>query len=187
MNEFSHLRTVVSVLVGLALSNVATSIHHLLRERHRVRWDWLSPCAALMATLLILHFWFIYYSFGNIVVLTRLGPTLLLLLEILLAVLLACSALPDGANELDLRRYYADQSRYFWLVASCYLAGTLAWNLVLSPAMNPLGRLGLWRDDLIMLGLFILLALVRRRQLHEVLVPLLCLFYFIAFFNLHLG
>ena len=38
MNEFSHLRTVVGVLVALALSNLATSLHHLLRERHRVRW-----------------------------------------------------------------------------------------------------------------------------------------------------
>ncbi|MFM7465404.1 MAG: hypothetical protein ACKO28_08055 [Cyanobium sp.] len=60
MNEFSHLRTVVAVLVGLALSNLATSVHHLLRERNRVRWDWLAPSTALLSVLLILQFWFAY-------------------------------------------------------------------------------------------------------------------------------
>lgn len=187
MNEFSHLRTVVGVLVGLALSNLATSLHHLLRERHRVRWDWLAPSTALIATLLILHFWFNFYDFGRrAALLSRLGPVLLLLLEVLLVVLLACSALPDGAGELDLRRYYADQSRYFWLVASSYVMGTMVWNLWLSPPMGALARLGAWGPNLVLLLVFLTLALVRRRRLHEVLVPLVCVFFLVDFFNVRL-
>jgi len=100
MNEFSHLRTVVGMLVALALSNLATSIHHLLRERHRVRWDWLAPCTALIATLLILHFWFNYYDFGRrAALLSRLGPVLLLLLELLQVVLLVFLQIQATSNQ----------------------------------------------------------------------------------------
>lgn len=188
MNEFSHLRTVVGMLVALALSNLATSIHHLLRERHRVRWDWLAPCTALIATLLILHFWFGYYDFGRrAALLSRLGPVLLLLLELLQVVLLACSSLPDGASELDLRRYYTDQSRYFWLVASSYLVGTIAWNFFLTQPMCILARLGLLAPNLMMLVVFLALAVVRHRRMHEVLVPLVCVVYLVSFFDLGLG
>jgi hypothetical protein len=187
MNEFSHLRTVVAVLVGLALSNLATSVHHLLRERHRVRWDWLAPSTALLSVLLILQFWFSYYDFGKAALLTRLGPVLLLLLELLLVVLLACSALPDGASELDLRRYYADQSRYFWLVASSYVAGAMAWSLWLAPPVGLAARLAALAPDLVFVLLCLLLAVVRRRRLHEVLVPLVCAYYLVGFFDLRIN
>jgi hypothetical protein len=190
MNEFSHLRTVVGVLVALALSNLATSLHHLLRERHRVRWDWLSPCTALFSVLVILQFWFSYYDFGRAVQLTRLGPMLLLLLELLQVVLLACSALPDGASELDLRRYYADQSRYFWVVAGSYVVGRMAMAVSLTPSMGSIGFGRLMvalASDLVFVLLCLLLAVVRRRRLHEVLVPLVCLFYLVVFFDIGLG
>lgn len=187
MNEFQHLRTLVAVLVGLALSNLATSLHHLLRERHRVRWDWLAPCAALFAALQIVHFWFSFYSFGRAQLLTRLGPVLLLLLQLLQVVLLACSALPDGAGELDLRRYYAEQSRYFWLVAGSYLLGVMVWSLVLNPSQSLEGRLGWILPDLVLVGLFLLLAVVRSRRLHALLVPLVCLLTLAGFSWLQLG
>jgi len=187
MNEFAHLRTVVAVLVGLALANLATSLHHLLRERHRVRWDWLAPCTALLSVLMILQFWFAYYGFGRAALLTRLGPVLLLLLELLQVVLLACSALPDEARELDLRRYYADQSRYFWLVAGSYVVGAMALNLSLTPPLE----LGRWLvaegPNLVVVLLCLLLAVVRRRRLHELLVPLVCAYHLFVLFNLRLG
>lgn len=112
---------------------------------------------------------------------------LLLLLELLLVVLLACSALPDGASELDLRRYYADQSRYFWLVASSYVAGAMAWSLWLAPPVGLAARLAALAPDLVFVLLCLLLAVVRRRRLHELLVPLVCAFYTFAFFDLRIN
>jgi uncharacterized membrane protein YhdT len=115
---------------------------------------------------------------------------LLLLLELLQVVLLACSALPDGASELDLRRYYADQSRYFWLVAGSYVVGRMVMAVFLTPSMGSIG-FGGWMvalaSDLVFVLLCLLLAVVRRRRLHEVLVPLVCLFYLVAFFDIGLG
>jgi hypothetical protein len=56
---------------------------------------------SLVAVLVIVHFWFGFCSFGQAAIFTWLGPGLLLLLQRLLVVLLACSALPDGASELN--------------------------------------------------------------------------------------
>lgn len=186
MNEFQHLRTLVAVLVGLALSNLATSVHHLLRERHQVRWDWLAPCTAVFSTVVIVHFWFSFYGYGRDVLLTRLGPVLLLLL-LLQVVLLACSALPDNASELDLRRYYAQQSRYFWLVASSFVLGAIAWSLLLTPSLPLTIRLAGLLPDLAAIAVFLLLAVVRSRRLHAVLVPLVCLYYLVDFSWLQLS
>jgi len=187
MNEFQHLRTLVAVLVGLALSNLATSVHHLLRERHQVRWDWLAPCTAVLSTVLIVQFWFGFYGYGRDVLLTRLGPVLLLLLQLLQVVLLACSALPDNASDLDLRRYYAQQSRYFWLVASSYVLGAIAWSLLLRPSLPVTIRLAGLLPDLAAIAVFLLLAVVRSRRLHAVLVPLVSLYYLVGFSWLQLS
>jgi len=186
VNEFQHLRTLVAVLVGLALSNLATSLHHLLRERHRVRWDWLAPCAALLSVLVIVQFWFTFYEFGRLPQLTLLGPVLLLLLQLLQVVLLACSALPDGASDLDLRRYYAEQSRYFWLVASSYVLGAMAMSLLLAPPQPLAGRLLALLQDTVSVTVFLALALLRSRRLHELLVPLVCVYFVIGFAPLRL-
>jgi hypothetical protein len=186
MSGFQHLLSLAAVLVGLALSNLAASLHHLLRERHRVHWDWLSPAAALLSVLLIVQFWFAFYDFGRASIFTWFGPVLLLLLELLQVVLMACVALPDDASELDLRRYYAEQSRYFWLVASSYVMGTMAWSLLLAPPQPLTGRLLSLLPDIVNFIMFMALALLRSRRLHELLVPLVCVYFMIGFASLRL-
>ncbi len=42
MSPFECLLALVSILVGLAVADLSISFHHLLRARHRIRWDWLS-------------------------------------------------------------------------------------------------------------------------------------------------
>jgi len=186
MTEYEHLKTLVAVLVGLALSNLATSLHHLLRERHRVQWDWLAPCTALLSMLLMVRFWFDFYAFGRAAIFTWFGPVLLLLLTLLLVVLLACSALPDGAGELNLRRFYAEQSRYFWFVASSYVLVAMAWSLLLAPPQPLAERLLALIPDTVNVGVFLVLALRRSRRLHKLLVPLVCVYFLIGFASLHL-
>ena len=187
MDEAQHLKTLISVLVGVALSNQAMSVHHLLRDRQQVRWDWLAPCTALLATLLLLHFWFEYYSFANAALFTRLGPLLLLLLQLLLLVLLACGALPDAGGDTDLRRFYNQQAPVFWMVASAYVLGADLWSTLLAPPQPLLSRLAGLAPDLLNISLFLLLALVRRRRLHEVLVPLVSAWFLVALYGKGLG
>ena len=181
MSEFEYLLVLVSVLVGVALSDLATSLHRLLLDRHRVHWDWLSPCAALMATLAILRFWWKFYHLGQGEIWTHFGPFLLLLVQLLQLVLLACSALPDHANDIDLRRYYEEQSRYFWLLFSSYVVLAIAFNAV-AGVNPPVGTLlPTHAINLISSLAFLGLALIRRRRLHEIGLPLLTIYFLCIF------
>ncbi len=48
ISSFEYITALVSVVVGLAIADMATSLHRLLRNRRRVRWDWVAPLAAVV-------------------------------------------------------------------------------------------------------------------------------------------
>ena len=48
MNTFEYITVLASIVVGLAIADLATSAHRLLRAGGRVRWDWIAPTAALL-------------------------------------------------------------------------------------------------------------------------------------------
>ncbi|WP_398326604.1 hypothetical protein [Vulcanococcus sp.] len=188
MSEFEYLLVLVSVLVGVALSDLATSAHRLLRERRRVRWDWLSPLAAGLATLAILRFWWKFYHFGQSEAWEQFGFFLLLLVQLFQLVLLACAALPDEASGLDLRRFYAEQSRYYWWLFSTYALGAIAFNALASGGVWWLGAPPhshasvAFITNLVFLPVSIALGLFRQRRLHEWMVPLVCIYFLALFF-----
>lgn len=65
MTPFEYLLALVSILIGLAVADLATCMHRLLRARSRVRWDWLPLASALIVMLLILQFWWGFYRLGT--------------------------------------------------------------------------------------------------------------------------
>ncbi|MEB3199040.1 MAG: hypothetical protein VKK62_00765 [Synechococcaceae cyanobacterium] len=180
-NEFEDLLVLVSVLVGVALSDLAMSLHRLLRDRHRVRWDWLSPAAAALATLMIVRFWWKFYRFGQAEIWSHFGPFLVLLLQLLQLVLLACAALPDEGGGQDLREYYQIQARYFWWLFSSYALGAVAFNWLSSAAAPLQVRLFDLATNLLIAAAFAGLGCLRQRWIHALVVPLACLFFLVMF------
>ena len=57
MTTPEHVETFVSIVVGLALADMAHSLHRLLRAGRRVRWDLLTPLAALLVTASVVNTW----------------------------------------------------------------------------------------------------------------------------------
>jgi hypothetical protein len=55
MGQFEYLLILASVILGLAVSDIAVSLNRLLEVR--VRWDWLAPLAAVLAFLKITAQW----------------------------------------------------------------------------------------------------------------------------------
>ena len=122
MNTFEYVTVLVSIVVGLAVADMATSLHRLLRNRSRVRWTWVPLAAALLIFLEILNFWwqwdrFTGHTWGE------LFPYFFVLVLIFLA---ASASLPDEVSPdgLDLGAYFDDVRPYFWAVYGCY-AGAL--------------------------------------------------------------
>jgi len=180
VSPFEYVLPMVSILVGLAIGDLAVSLHRLLRARQRVRWDWLPLAAAVLVLLLILFFWWAFYGMGRAEVWTRYWAFLVLAAALVTMFLLASAALPDAVPEdgLDLSAYYDENRRYFWVLFTLFNLLALALDYLAytgEPAIptGPLRAL----PTLGIAALLLTLAFVRKRAYHVVLVPLLLVFF----------
>ena len=130
MAPFEYLLLFVSVIFGLAVSDLAMSLHRLLGAGPRVRWDALAPLAALVTFLKIVTQWWSWFSDASI----ARGLTWEMFLGVLagavLLFLMAAAALPDEApadSPIDLAAHWEAVSRRYWIL---FLAHWLVSNAV---------------------------------------------------------
>ncbi len=118
MSPFEYLLLFAAVILGLAITDVAVSLHRLLAAGSRVRWDWLAPLAAVVAFLKIVTQWWAWYAADRIAAGLTFEMFIGVLAGVVLLFLLAAEALPDefGDGPVDLRAHYAAVSRRFWLI-----------------------------------------------------------------------
>ena len=98
---------------------MATSLHRLLRNRRRVRWDWVAPLAALVILVELFNLWWTWRSFaGNS--LADLAPYFVALVLLFLT---ASATLPDEVPEagIDLGHYFDENRSYFWSLYGLYI------------------------------------------------------------------
>ena len=121
-----------AIVIGLAVAELATSFHKLMRHRQRVRWDWIIFAAALLVLLNLVAVWWVtllwYGDVKNMKIAAYL-PDLAILLVLFLA---TAAILPDEvpAEGLDLRTFYLSNSPYFWTLITIFVALTI---IVLGP------------------------------------------------------
>ena len=162
----------LTIITGLAIADVVTSLHTLLINRKRVQWDWLTLLAALFIVLLIIAIWSISYRDAGS---RNFNPPLWefagRLFQIVPMYLAARAILPDevGKDGVSLAAHYADVSRYFWGSIALTYALYLGFLLIEG------GTRGLMASNLspaVQLVLMSILIAVPRRAVHMVLVPI---------------
>jgi hypothetical protein len=123
---FAYLAAFVSIVLGLALSDMIQSAHRLIRARLRIQWDPLSPLLALSVFLSLLATFFSLWGDARFERLTFYGLVAFMAQPVLQA-LLAFAVLPDEVPErgLDLRQFYFDNRRY--LVILLVMISILDW------------------------------------------------------------
>jgi hypothetical protein len=168
MNSAEYVAVLISIVIGLALTDVLQSLHRLLRAGRGVKWDWAAPLSTLLVVMVLVMLWWAFYqpAAGRI----SIGEFLPTLGTLVLLFLLAASALPDEvpAEGLDLRDYYQRNGRYLWTL----FAGLLAWLLLVDVGnalahgrpLQPVLRGSL--VEVAVLALLVSLAVVRRRWWH---------------------
>lgn len=128
MDKFEYVVALASVITGLGLSNVAVNLHHLLKRRARVVWDWLPLTLATYASFVLMRLWYQLWSVREVPLVTDPPFIAVQVVQTLVLVLVASAALPDEADycrgRVDLRAYYATHGRYVW---SLYLGFILMW------------------------------------------------------------
>jgi hypothetical protein len=124
IRAFEYAIGVFAVLIGLAIADIATSFHRLLRSRSAVIWDPLALSAAAYALCMAVYMWFDLWGVRDVATSRNFLFYLLLFSELFVLFLVAASSLPDEAETLtDLREFYSANRRKFWFLVVLFQLG----------------------------------------------------------------
>ena len=129
MNSFDYITVLVAIMIGLAIADIATSLHRLLRAGKRVPWDWIAPTAAALVLLELFNLWWKWHGFTG----STLGEGMPYFAVLLLLYLAASACLPDEvpAEGIDLKTFAAQSHLYFWLVYTAFVVTWIGLRTVL--------------------------------------------------------
>jgi hypothetical protein len=133
VDAFSYLSVLLSIILGLGLTQLLTAAGRLIRHRQHVRVDWLPLLwAAVLAVVFVQVWWSMFglrfhrdWTFIQFAVVLAQTGTLYLMSAV---------ALPEQVDEkgVDLRRHYEQQHRWFFGFFLAALIISLAKDLVVS-------------------------------------------------------
>ena len=178
IRAFEFALGLFSVLIGLSIADVATSLHRLIRKHDLVRWDPLALLAALFALLMAIGMWFDLWGIRNATSVRHFFLYLVLVASFFVLFLLAAASLPDEVSgPVDLRSYYERNRRYFWSLVCIFQIIYAALGVhFLAPVVKLLPRSELLITAL-QWGLLILipaaLMVVRARAVHYLALAVL--------------
>lgn len=176
MSAFEYVSVMASIVIGLALADILTSLHRLFRAGPLVRWHWAAPVAAGLVVLTLIQIWWSLYTPDDTpMTVVRFLP---ILVELILLFLLAARALPDAvpAEGLDLRVYYDTNGRWFWALFTAALGWLMLVGIITTAATGEVRTfLGHRIADLAILAVFASLIFVRRLWWHMIAFAVLSL------------
>lgn len=168
MDEFTYLSVLVSIVLGLGITQLLTGVGRLLQNRARVRVYW--PVLGCVATMLLVHIqiWWSMFELRGLTGWTFLDFVAVLSLPIALY-LMSALVLPDFGDTIpdDLRAHYFDNCRWYYGLGVLLVILTFVRELILDGAID--------RDldsaaKLLFAALFAAGAVVRAARFHEALV-----------------
>jgi len=174
-------------VLGLAVSDLCISLNRLLDAGARVKWDWLSPLAAIVAFLKIVTQWWTWFSAVSLAKGVTFEMFVVLLATVVLLYLIAAVALPDSVEGgADLRAYYARTSRRYWLLFAAQFALSNAVSVWAQMQVQG-ARFSLLSPGYLILPAAIALAFWRGRVLHTAAFCGLIAIYLLQFAGRGLG
>ena len=155
--------TLISIIIGIGLTEMFGNLHRLIRNRALVRWDWLPIAwSAVLLVLVVNYWWALYQGIVGVDRLSNAAELGLVLIQPIVMFLLTASVLPNFTTNRrwDVRRYYDDHRRTFLGTFVLYQCTTSAVALVVGTwGWNPGSVVRVW---IFMLLVFSLLLNSRR-------------------------
>src|SRR5262245_53617801 len=114
MDAFSYLSVLLSIVIGLGMTQVLTAAGRLIRHREQVRGDWLPLLWAVVMLVIYVQVW--WAMFGLRAHREWNFPGFLLVLgQTATLYMMAAVVLPEHAESgVDLRIHYERQNRWFF-------------------------------------------------------------------------
>ena len=168
MGLFEFLMILISVVIGLALSEVLTGAAGMLRDRDSIHFYWIHSLFQVGVFIALLQQWWESWDFVDVVEL-RFLSVLLLLLPAVVLYLIAHLLNPRPMAKADLRDYYYRQAPVLWgLVILGTIIGTFVEPLFSGDEIFELANI----SGIPMIAICVGLALSKKRAIHSVLAPL---------------
>jgi hypothetical protein len=121
MTPFEHLTVLVSIVLGMGLAHLLTTVHELVQVRTRVRVYWLPVLWVGLIFIGLIEWWWAIFALRTTVK-WNFFYFLFLLMSPVTMYLAAAFVLPDdserGNEVIDLRRYYYDNCAWLFGVFS---------------------------------------------------------------------
>lgn len=187
MTATEHLLVLVSIIVGLALTDILTSVHQLVHARKRVRFSWFPVgWAVILFYVTVQVWWASLHGVQEPVYQNFFGFALYLLVPVTLY-LVASSVLPDVESEglVDMQAHYFEHRTWFFLVAALNISIIVGTDVLQGdPFLNPPRAIhgGF-------LATFVTLAWTKNRRVHAIglTLALALVVVFIVLYSLELG
>jgi hypothetical protein len=167
MDQFSYLSVLLSIIVGLAITQILQGFRGIVLARTRIRPYW--PSVLWAATLLLINVqsWWAMFGLRQIEAWTF-AAFAVVLAQTIVQYMLAAIVLPDfaGTESVDLKEHYWSHTRWFFGLFVFVLLISLSKDLVLGgrlPNSLNLAFHGLF------IGLCAIALLTRNRAYHHML------------------
>ena len=170
MDAFSYLSVLLSIVLGLAVTQLLSGFAALVQSRHRLVMYWPVPVQMTATLLITVQVWWAMFGMRNVQHWTFTG-FIILFAQSVAVYLMAAFITPEFGDEdrVDVREIYFREARWFFASILAALAISLIKNLVL---------VGNFQTGLDLAGhaVFAAIAMVglisRSGFVHKVLAPL---------------
>lgn len=129
MDAFSYLTVLLSIILGLSITQILQGLGALIQYRARIGFYWPAVCWAVLLLLIDVQVWWALFGLRQRQNWSFLD-FLVLLLQVIPLCILAALVLPviapDSDKPVDLRRNYYGHSRWFFGLLMASLAASLA-------------------------------------------------------------
>ena len=169
MDRFSFVMVLLSIIVGLGVTELLTNVARQIQNRATARFYWVHGLLVMLVFIALLQQW--WESWDQRLVETWSFPILLLMLGGPIGLYVISHLLfPDDPEGVDFERHYYANTRQTYLIG----AATVVFATIYRPLSFGDGLID--ADNLtsvFILAAFLALALWKTRLLHQIMVPLL--------------
>jgi hypothetical protein len=170
MDDFSYLSVLISIVLGLGITNLLTGLAALIRCRGRMKLYWPTPVWIVTLFLIHVQTWWAMFGLRGINA-WNFGAFLVVLMQPVLLFLMTGLIVPElskAAGTVDLRAEYFRESRWFYSVLFLALSDSLAKDLVLYGRLPNVSNLA---AHLIFVGVAVIGIAWQNDKVHKTLAP----------------
>lgn len=169
MNHFSFVMVLLSIIVGLGVTELLTNVARQIQHRKTTRYYWLHSVIVVLVFMALLQQWWESWSLQSKTEWSFTG--LLLMLGGPVGIYLISHLLyPAKIEEADFEAHYYDNAK----VVACLAIVTIIVALLFRPLSfgDPMFVVGNSPTPILLVSFFIL-ALTKNRTAHQIILPLL--------------